>query len=191
MARTAKPKQAKTLEQRLTEHLSAVGETGLDERLAIIPVGGADNLSAFVALMGRRLRVSALVDGAGTSRQITRAKAAASHNGVDTSHIVAVAEIDDALPSNADMEDLFDTEDYLRLYNWAFDSNLSLNDLAQTSEPILKKVADAREGFDHALPAHALTAHKAEFFANIRPATVDRFRKLFQRLNETVEQGLS
>ncbi len=37
-----------------------------------------------------------------------------------------------------------------------------------------------------ARPAQALTEHRTEFFAQVDPRTVDRFRKLFVRLNATL-----
>lgn len=172
---------------RLTEHLLAQGKAGLDPRLAIISVGGADNLPAFVALLGRRLKVSALVDGAKTSARRSRITAAAKDNGVPESAIVAVSQVD-GLPTNADIEDLFTTVDYLRLYNWAFGTNVSASDLASTAEPILKKLIDYRGGdFDHALPAHVLTQRREEFFATVEAATLSNFSALFDLLNATVE----
>lgn len=173
--------------QRMTEHLISQGEAdaGLSPKLAIIPVGGIDNMPAFVALLGRRLEVSALVDGARTSAKVARIKAAAQHNNVDESRIVACSDID-GVPTNADIEDLFDVADYIRLYNWAFDTNLRGADLADTKEPIIKRLTDLRGEFDHALPAHALTYHRAEFFSNVEAKTVRQFKDLFATLNATV-----
>ncbi len=172
--------------QRFTEHLTSKKKKGLDPRLSIIPVGGADNLPAFVALLGRRLKVSALVDGARTASRMSRITAAAKNNGVPETSILAIADIN-GMPSNGDVEDLFTVDDYLRLYNWAFDSSLTASDLAPTNEPILKRLADrVGRDFDHALPAHALTEHRDEFFASVDPKTVDNFAALFAKLNATL-----
>lgn len=172
--------------QRFTEHMTSKKRKGLDPRLSIIPVGGADNLPAFVALLGRRLKVSALVDGARTASRMSRITAAAKNNGVPESSIIAIADIP-GMPSNGDVEDLFAVDDYLRLYNWAFGSSLAASDLASTDEPILKRVIDLiGRDFDHALPAHALTEHRAEFFANVDPKTVENFAALIAKLNTTL-----
>lgn len=172
--------------QRMTEHLTSLGRLGLDPRLSIIPVGGADNMPAFVALLGRRLKVSALIDGSSSNRKLARVRAAALHNAVDEAHIVPVSEVSDDLPSNADVEDLFDETDYLRLYNWTFDAKLEPSHLASTSEPILKRLEGSVGQFDHALVAHALSDQRSEFFEKISQTTVERFEKLFKRLNGTV-----
>lgn len=174
---------------RFTEFLISKGRIGLDPRLAMLPVGGADNMPAFVAILGRRLKVSALIDGANTGAKIDRVKAAAKSNGVPESAIVACATADAGLPRNADIEDLFAVDEYLKLYNWAFTPGLAVSDLPQTTEPILRRIEQTRGSkFDHAIPAHRLTEHRYEFFASVDPSTLDRFEKLFQLLNSTVQE---
>lgn len=172
--------------QRVTEHLIAQGqaESGLSPKLAIIPVGGIDNMPAFVALLGRRLEVSALVDGDRSNFKLARIKAAAEHNGVAQSRIVVCADVTQM--TNSDIEDLFDVDDYLRLYNWAFSTALKPADLAATNQPVIKRITDLSGEFDHALPAHALTNHREEFFASVKPKSLEQFKLLFERLNATV-----
>ncbi len=172
--------------QRVSEHVLASGGTGLDPRLAAIPVGGDSNMPAFVALLGRRLKVSALIDGDRTNAKAQRVKSAAAANGVPASAIIVCSDVS-GTPTNADIEDLFDVEDYLRLYNWAFTSDVKSTDLTDTTEPILRRLETLTGAkFDHALPAHALTAHRVEFFGNIKPKTVERFGELFKLLNSTL-----
>jgi predicted ATP-dependent endonuclease of OLD family len=175
--------------QRLTEFLLGQGELGLDPRLSIIPVGGSGNMPAFVALLGRRLSVSALIDGAKSNATFERVKTAAEANGVPESSIVLCSDANEDLPRDADIEDLFATKDYLRLYNWAFDASLKVEDLSQNKERILRKVEGVAGTYDHALPAHALTEHVEEFFADIDGATVSNFKALFTRLNATLDAG--
>lgn len=56
-----------------------------------------------------------------------------------------------------------------------------------TDEPILKRLIHyLGRDFDHALPAHALTEHRDEFFASVDPKTVDNFAVLFAKLNATL-----
>ncbi|MDR7251903.1 energy-coupling factor transporter ATP-binding protein EcfA2 [Nocardioides sp. BE266] len=174
--------------QRLTEYLLVKPEGdnhGLDPRLAILPVGGIDNMPAFVALLGRRLAVTALVDGDRTNAKLQRIQKAARHNGVGEDAIVVCSDLD-KLPSNADIEDLFDVADYLKLFNWAFNEDVKASDLPNTDEPIIKKITGVRGAFDHAVPAHALTDHREEFFESIKPKTVKQFAALFSQLNGTV-----
>lgn len=172
---------------RMSAYRESKNQTALSPKLALIPVGGITNMPAFVALMGRRLGVSALVDGPTTSAVLHRTRKAAEANGVAPDNIVAVSEIIPALPKTADIEDLFAVADYLQLYNWAFKASVTEADLPDTAVPIVKKLQDLAGGeFDHALPAHALTDHQDEFFASIDPVTVERFGEVFNRLNETI-----
>jgi hypothetical protein len=174
---------------RMTEHDLAKGAPGLDPRLTMIPIGGADNMPAFIALLGRRLKVSALIDGARSQARFGRIKAAAKANGVPESAIVLCSDVP-GMPTNADIEDLFTANDYLRLYNWTFGTSIQAADLASTDEPILKKLLDLRSGqdFDHALPAHQLTNRREDFFSSIEAATERNFAALFQLLNGTVQE---
>jgi energy-coupling factor transporter ATP-binding protein EcfA2 len=172
--------------QRLTEYFASKGKPGLDPRLAIIPVGGVANMPAFVALLGRRLSVSALLDGPASGKDYDRVRNAAKNNGVDVASIITCAQVADGIPSRADIEDLFEPEDYLKLYNWAFSADVKVTDLPATSETILRRLSTVVGEFDHALPAHALTSHRQEFFDGMSAKSASRFEKLFDLLNATV-----
>jgi energy-coupling factor transporter ATP-binding protein EcfA2 len=166
---------------RLSAYLVANGRTGLDPRISIIPVGGVGNMPAFVALMGRRLDVRALVDGAEATKVIKKIYVAADAAGVDRSKIVVLGELD-GLPATADIEDLFTAKDYLWLYNRSGHSALTEAELSQTSEPILRRIGLARGEFDHAGPVHQLTNDLEEFFAQVDATTLDRFEEVFRLL---------
>lgn len=172
---------------RMSAYMEQKGKTPLSPRLAVIPVGGIGNMPAFIALMGRRLRVSALVDGATTASTLARSRKAAEDNGVNPATIVAVSEIDPKIAPTADIEDLFAVSDYLRLYNWAFGRAVKESDLPATPVPIIKKLTDLHGDFDHALPAHALTEHQTEFFSSIKKDSIARFEKAFEKLNQAIE----
>lgn len=174
--------------QRFTEHFLSSQKVGLDPRLAMLPVGGITNMPAFVALLGRRLKVSALVDGSKSGNRFGRIKAAAEANGVPVSSLIAVDDVGDSdMPKGSDVEDLFAVEDYLKLYNWAFDSTVSESDLPATTQPIVVRLKSLHgDGFDHALPAHALTEHRGEFFASVSSKTTARFEALLALLNASL-----
>jgi energy-coupling factor transporter ATP-binding protein EcfA2 len=172
---------------RMTERAGREADDGgLNPRLSVMPVGGAGNMPAFVALMGRQRPLSALVDGSRTGAGWPRLAAAAETNGVPLTSLVVCGDADASLPGDADLEDLFAQGDYLRLYNWAFGTAIAAKDVASTPAPIRRRIEDVLGPFDRAWPAHALTEHRREFFAAVDPRTVDRFRKLFALLNATL-----
>ena len=173
--------------QRFTEQFLSSGKTGLDPRLAMLPVGGVTNMPAFVALLGRRLDVSALVDGSKSGNRFGRIKSAAEANDVPLSALVAVDDVGDPdMPKGSDIEDLFALADYLRLYNWAFGKSLKEADLPATTQPIVSRVTEVEGEFDHALPAHALTENRVEFFESVDSKTMARFEALVALLNATL-----
>lgn len=103
---------------RMSAYMESKMKPILNPKLAIIPVGGITNMPAFVALMGRRLEVSVLVDGEKSTSVLDRTRNAAKENDVPPNRIVAANEVDSSLPKDADIEDLFAISDYLKLYNW-------------------------------------------------------------------------
>ncbi|MGW4781536.1 AAA family ATPase [Streptomyces filamentosus] len=174
---------------RMSDHLVSQGRTGLDPRLAIIPVGGIGNMPAFIAVMGRRLSVRALIDGAETTKVTAKVLSAAEAAEVDTSHITVIGQLD-GLPETADIEDLFSTKDYLWLYNKATEVTVNEEDLITPDKPlpILQRIGIAREkqrkprDFDHVGPAHQLTRDKDAFFSQVDDDTLDRFEAVFKKL---------
>ncbi|TQK49872.1 putative AbiEii toxin of type IV toxin-antitoxin system [Streptomyces sp. SLBN-118] len=172
---------------RMSEHLRPQGRAALDPRIAIIPVGGIGTMPAFVAVMGRRMHVRALIDGAHTASVAKKVYGAAAAVGVDEKHIVVLGNLD-GLPHTADIEDLFTTKDYLWLYNRSVDRPLQAAELPDTPQPILQRLQVARERdglpgtFDHAGLAHQLTVYQQEFFVQADPDTLNRFEALFREL---------
>ncbi|WP_411700492.1 AAA family ATPase [Conyzicola sp.] len=172
---------------RMSAFMEASKKPILSPKLAIIPVGGITNMPAFVALMGRRLNVSVLVDGEKSAAVLDRTRNAAKQNGVPSSRVISVGEVDQSLPKDGDIEDLFSVGDYLKLYNWAFKKTLTEADLDGTTGRVIARISTF-EGtkFNHALPAHALTDRQGEFFEDLDPVSVDNFAKLFGLLNAGV-----
>ncbi|MFT3889852.1 MAG: AAA family ATPase [Arachnia sp.] len=168
---------------RMSAYMESQKKPIISPKLAVIPVGGITNMPAFVALMGRRLEVSVLVDGEKSSSVLDRTRNAARENEVPADRILSVGEVDSSLPKDGDIEDLFALADYLRLYNWAFSKSLTEADLAGTTGRILGRIESVEGKFNHALPAHALTDNQVDFFASLDSASVKNFEKLFALLN--------
>ncbi|MFJ4858691.1 AAA family ATPase [Streptomyces sp. NPDC088730] len=174
---------------RMSDYLISQGRTGLDPKLAIIPVGGIGNMPAFVAVMGRRLDVRALIDGADTTKVTAKVLRAAKAAEVDESHIIIIGQIE-GLPETADIEDLFSVKDYLWLYNKATNVAVNESDLLVSDNPtaILMRIGVARgkqkepRDFDHVGPAHQLTRDREEFFGQVDSETLNRFEDVFKRL---------
>ncbi len=166
----------------LSEHLGSVGREALSGGWTIVPVGGADKVPTFGALLGAHLRdITVLLDASNTGNQ--RLADLAEEGILDSSRIMTIASITGT--KRADMEDLFEPEEYLRLYNAAFGENLT-EDALDGSDPILRRIQRQRgSAFDHRRPSTALLRNKAEFLDALSDATLDRFEALFKKINAT------
>lgn len=168
----------------MSEHLASLGREALSEEWTVVPVGGADKVPTFCALLGAHLReVTVLLDASGQGNQ--RLEDLAEQGILDRSRIITVASASGT--KRADIEDLFDPEEYLPLYNAAFGESVEASDLTG-GDPILRRLERHRGGekFDHRRPSTELLRNKAGFFDSLGDATLDRFEALFSRINATL-----
>jgi AAA domain, putative AbiEii toxin, Type IV TA system len=167
----------------LSDWLREKGRTALDERWSIVPVGGADMVPTFVALLGLHLDVTVLVDARKSGHQ--RLSALAQEGYLADKRIITIGEIL-GRPA-ADIEDLFKTEDYLGIYNAAFNKAHAPVNLPG-SDPIVSRIARAEgiERFYHGKPADVLIRRRDQFLPKLSERTLANFEALFKRVNQTL-----
>ncbi len=162
---------------------SQAGRTSLDPRWSIVPVGGADAVPTFVALLGHHLDVTVVVDSRRDGQQKLSKMA---NEGYLSKHRIVL--IGDVLGKKlGDVEDLFEPGEYLALYNKAFGASLTETDL-QGTDPIVQKIARhlGIERFDHGRPADLLLRERDRILPTISHETLKRFETLFERINKTL-----
>ncbi|MGV0675965.1 AAA family ATPase [Mycolicibacterium fortuitum] len=164
----------------VSRRLGREDRTQLDERLRILPAGGASNIPAFVALIGRALEVTVLIDsgteGAG------KLDAALEAGRISKSRLVCVGEVIGA--KHADIEDLFAVGDYLALYNKVFGKRVKADSLPM-GDRIIHRLEQLHGKFDHYKPAEALLRNPA-LLDGLSDETLSNFEKLIQRINATL-----
>lgn len=167
----------------ISTHLKDNGREGLNPRWSIMPLGGADVIPAFVALLGNHLDVTVVVDARKEGHQKLSALAKAGF--LTDKRIVTMGEI--AERSVADIEDLFAKKDYLKLYNAAFKKAVKASDL-NGSDPIVRQIArhEGVDRYNHDAPAELLLREKAERVATLSDETLKAFEALFKRINQTL-----
>lgn len=167
------------------------GQPGLDPRWVKIPVGGAGKLSTFVALLGaNKIHVAVLID---SSTSDTGAIRRLRDNGrLAASGLIAVSEFTGT--ADADIEDIFDRDFYLKLVSLAYHSELptalTTADI-NTADPRVVRAIEAyfRDNninggrFDHYRPAGVLLQRQAELLPRIGAATIARASQLTSRIN--------
>ena len=167
----------------ISDHLEAQSRTHLDPRWSIVPVGGADLIPTFVALLGNHLDVTVLVDGKKGQHQKLERLAEA---GVLTdSRIITISEIKGG--NDADVEDLFVVTDYLSIFNPALAATFAESDI-QSQEPIVRQLARLLgvDRFNHGLPADYLLRNRDKVLPALSDETLDNFERLFERVNATL-----
>ncbi|MHB1570010.1 MAG: AAA family ATPase [Solirubrobacteraceae bacterium] len=168
----------------LSDHLREQGRTALDERFAITPTGGIQNIPTFVALLGTHLDVTVLIDSG--TKGMQRLQDMANRGLLERNRLVAVGQV--TVGKNADIEDLFTPGEYLQLYNGSTNSSLKVIDLPP-GDRIVRRIAEKiGADFDHGIPADHLLRNKPTCLGHFGANTLDRFESLFKLLNRTLPQ---
>jgi predicted ATP-dependent endonuclease of OLD family len=167
----------------MSEFLAAAGRISLDERWSIVPVGGADLIPTFVALLGNHLDLTVLLDSRKEGNQ--RLENLVSAKILKKNRLVAIGDIIGA--KAADIEDLFATTDYISLYNAAFKTTLKDTDLNGT-DAIVSRIARYLNAprFDHGKPADYFLRNRDKVLPNLTSETLENFEKMFATINSTL-----
>ena len=139
-----------------------------NERWRILPCGGVQNIPTFVALLGSHLEVSVLIDSGTQGAQ--RLTDLASRGLLDLSRLVTVGEITNS--RNADIEDVFDVDDYLVIFNATLGTSLTEADLPP-GDRIVRLGADLRRHQRAARGAVVPAARRADPPPRIREPRAD------------------
>lgn len=159
------------------------GRVGLDADITIVPIGGADKVASFISLLrGNKLKMVCLLD------TFTNQSAEKRLNNMVSKKIIRESNIlfyHDILNSEyADIEDLFKKEDYINLYNGAFESNVDINIVE--NGPILNPLKKLNNGsFNHYTPANYLAKNINK--VDISEETLDNFENLFKTINKIIK----
>ena len=167
----------------LSTYLNSVGKTGLDAKWSIVPVGGADLIPSFVALLGHHLEVTVLIDSRKEGNQ--RLQHLTQQGLLKGTRLISIGEITNT--KLADIEDLFTADEYLALFNQAFGKKFKVSDLVG-KDPIVNRLARLLkvDRYDHGLPATVLLRKYPEILPTLSPETLTRFEALFARINATL-----
>lgn len=158
--------------------------------ITIVPTGGLEKVATFISLLrGSKLEIACLLDS------YSDAKGKAKMDNMIAERIIHKNKIrffDEFLPdyAKADLEDLFAKEDYLKLFNSAFNDieNIKESELNPSIKQIIiqlnKHIGEDR--FNHYRPANELVklGLNKDYFL---PETLDNFEKVFKEINKLYE----
>lgn len=167
----------------ISDYLKEQGRKHLDPKWALVPVGGADLIPTFVALLGNHLDVTVVIDARKEGNQ--KLSSLASKGYLNGKRIITIGEI--LSTKLADIEDLFEVNDYLKIYNKVFGKTYKDTDL-QGTDQIVSKIArlEGIDRFDHGKPADYFLRNKLEILPKLSASTLTNFENLIQRINATL-----
>lgn len=167
----------------LSEHLANEDKTSLDTKITIVPVGGADKIPTFIAILGAHVDVSVLVDANMGNDQ--RLEDMINDNILDENRLISVGDITGNDSSN--IEDLFADAEYLKLYNEAFNKNITPEDINGNGSIIKRIEKVIGHEFNHYKPSMILQKNP-EYIIQLSENTLKNFNDLFNTLNKTFER---
>lgn len=163
----------------MSQAVVAAGGRGLDPHWTLTPVGGLDKVPTFIALLGGSdLNVTVLLDVAAGGNQ--RIDNLVARGLLENRRLVPLTDITGG--TEADIEDLFDPQWYLKLLAASGVGKVPRSKL--TGGRIVKQVEAALGSkYDHFAPAGHLLRSPGTFLDDIDADTRARFQGLFDRLN--------
>ncbi len=173
--------------------LQQQGKAGLSNDWTITPVGGSDKVPTFVALIGANtnLNIATLIDYQKKDRQ--------SIEGLYKKKLLKKNQVltyaDFVGNTEADIEDMFAPDFYLRLVNEEFETSLGVNNLQQGSPRIVCRLEDYFKNnplpngakFNHYRPARYFSANVDALKTHLTDPELECFQKVFDSLNDLLD----
>jgi predicted ATP-dependent endonuclease of OLD family len=169
----------------MSRFLEGKGRSHLDfSTVTLTPVGGASKIATFVALLGQHLDATVFMDA--DKKESQRVGELIERGLLENEKYLTPADFIEEM-READIEDLFIPEDYLKLYNDTFEDDLKLEDL-NGDDPIVRRITRARQDYDHGKPADLLLRNSDKYLKEFSDETIEKFEEVISMLNETIER---
>lgn len=176
--------------QLMSNLLEEKGRVILDERWVITPVGGADKIATFIALLkSNKLNIAVLRDFAKKDRQ--KIENLTKNGFLKNKNIVLLNQYNDG--KEADIEDLFSEELYLQIVNDCYKNKLKkevkTTDLSKMPR-LVKRFEKIFEGsdfidgsFNHYKPSIFLQSNFDQYKDKIDDEILGKFEEIFKKVN--------
>ena len=174
------------------------GSSRMDPRWVVVPVGSAENLPTFVSLLGDNyVSVAVMMDITPTNKErVERINASKSNNAQESS----VKWVEVTRVRDADIEDLFDPNFYLKLVNLSYSSELedpvTMKAITESNPRIVERLREYFSShsisggtFDRYRPATYLLQNFEVLRSEISDDTVQKIASLVERINGLLPTG--
>lgn len=159
--------------------------TGLSKEITIIPIGGMDKVATFVSLLrGNKLDIACLLDSSIDNSSKSHIENLVHEKLIQDKRIIFFDKFVEA--KKADIEDLFEKEEYLKIFNSAFHEyeDISISDLNSDIPRIVVQINKFLNlpRYNHYRPANFLARSGAES-KDFSDNTLNRFENMFELVN--------
>lgn len=163
---------------------------GLADDITIVPVGGADKITTFISLLrGQKLSIGCLLDTFTDQKGKRRLDDLIRDKIIRQQNILFFDEFVSHSRKIADLEDMFEKEEYLNWFNEAFHEydDISLTDLDSNEERIIHQINKfiGKPRFNHHRPANMMTRNISSV-NDISDNTLDHFEAVFKIINKSL-----
>jgi predicted ATP-dependent endonuclease of OLD family len=177
----------------LSNILESEKRSFLNPAFTIVPVGGLDKVATFISLLrGSKLNVVCLLDSFTDPAGKQRVDDLIYHKIIHVKNMHFFDEFANNGKSQADIEDLFTKDDYLKIFNTAFVGRypeIQIGSLDNRVDTIVKQISAiiSQPRFNHYTAANKLNqlAVDKSFFS---VQSLNNFEKLFASINRLVQE---
>lgn len=171
--------------QVMSNFLLSLGREGLKDDITIVPVGGLDKVATFISLLrGQELQIACLLDTFTDARGKAKVEDLIVGKIIQKNKIKFFDEFVDDY-KQADIEDVFTKDDYLKIFNAANNKNIKVSDLKGSIKPIIIQLNDylGVSRFNHYTPANKLVQMgvSLDYFDE---QTLNNFENVFKTINK-------
>lgn len=173
--------------QTMSAILESVGKESLKSDITIVPTGGLEKVATFISLLrGNELKNVSLLDSYTDPKGKAKLDNLVAQKIINEKNILFFHDFIENR-KRADIEDLFTTTEYLKLFNEAFKEYADINesDLNANIESILLQINKhlSIDRFNHYRPANLL-AQKGLTAKDFDKQTLKNFEKVFTKINK-------
>lgn len=180
--------------QTISSLLASNGREGLKKEWIITPVGGSDKVPTFASLIGVQpgMNVATLIDLQKKDQQSI--ENLYKRKLLEKSHVFTYADFTGQ--KEADVEDMFEPDFYLRLVNEEYGTTLggtlATSDLKSGGVRILPRIEallqqrNTANLFNHYRPSRYFSEKSGTLSADLSPETLNRFEKAFKAINRLI-----
>lgn len=166
--------------------LEEAGLQGIREDITIVPVGGLDKVTSFISLLkGQNLNIACALDTFTDQKGKARLNNLIEHKIIKEKNVIFFNDFSRDVGNIADLEDMFNINEYLKFFNTAFTEYTDIDESAiDIKKPIIQQINKIikKSRYNHYRPS--MSANKLGLSKNyFSQETINRFKELFAKIN--------